>query len=128
MALVFAAHEALPGRAGTIKSGRVSAVASKKGFRTMTRAIDLSTSTYSTGGWTLTPGLTGLAHVNDVTQLCGFTPFGAAVVPVGLQVALDYSTPASPKLKLYSAGAEHAAGAINGGVGVIWVTLYGRDV
>lgn len=124
MALVFATHPALPGRSGTIQSGRVAAVASKRGFRTMTRAIDLTNSTYVAGGWLLTPGLTGLAHVNDVTQPAGFDPFGAPIVPLGIQAVLDYSNPAGPKLQLWADGGEV------GGLpeGVLWVTFHGRDV
>lgn len=124
MALVFASHPALPGRSGTIQSGRVAAVASKRGFRTMTRAIDLTNSTYEAGGWPLTPGFTGLAHVNDVTQPGGFDPFGAAIVPLGIQAVLDYSDPSAPKLQLWVDGDEV------GGLpeGVLWVTFHGRDV
>lgn len=125
MALVFAAHPALPGRSGTIKSGRVASVASKRGFRTMTRAIDLAGSTYEAGGWLLTPGLTGLAHVNDVTQPGGWDPFGTPIVPTGLQAVLDYSDPVAPKLQVWADGAEVAALPESG---ALWVTFHGRDV
>lgn len=125
MALVFATHPALPGRSGTIKSGRVATVASKRGFRTMTRAIDLDASSYVSGGWSLTPGLTGLAHVNDITQPGGWDPFGAPIVPTGLQAVLDYSNPAHPKLQIWADGSEVAGLP---GSGVLWITFHGRDV
>lgn len=125
MALVFGFHPALPGRSGTIQSGRVAAVASKRGFRTMTRAISLADSTYEAGGWLLTPSLTGLAHVNDVTQPGGFDPFGAPIVPTGLQAVLDYSNPAGPKLQIWADGAEATSLPASG---VLWVTFHGRDV
>lgn len=94
--------------------------------KTRTVKVDLSTSTYVTNGWPLTPGVTGLLHVSDVKQLVGYDPYGAKITAQPTLVVEYIDTDVSrPLLKLYVSGTEAANASTR--AGHIWLEFIGRD-
>lgn len=124
MPLVIVPHRSIPGRLGTERETRAS-IRSGVGRDTRTCCIDLAQSTYATGGWPLVSGVTGLVHVNNVFQLCGFDPYGAmTAAPAGLSILLNYADPTRPKLILREAGVEATNASTR--AGQMWVKFIGR--
>lgn len=88
--------------------------------------VNLLTSTYVTGGFALTPGVTGLAHVTNVKQLVGYDPYGRLItVQPTLTFELVMTDSTRPLLKMYVSGVEAANASTR--AGSVWLELMGRN-
>lgn len=89
--------------------------------------VDLANSAYVTNGWPLVSAQTGLVHVSDIRQLCGYDPLGGIITTPTVLAQYVATDPSRPLLKLIDTATGVEAANASTRSGVLWLQLIGRD-